>query len=124
MRDQITSDGVSTLEENWHILSANLGCGAEETASQSLDDIFMYHYGTQCGGVVMATEFFPTIVVNPATGSLFRQSRGRAFHGMQQYRKVKRLVPGIWWSYGDAFHDYPNIYKKYPSTDLDKPSAD
>ena len=86
--------------------------------------LFVYDFGTQCGGVVMAIELFPIIVINPATGRMFRQSRGRAFHGRQQYRRVKRLMPGIWWSYSDIFHDYPNIYKKYSLTDLDLPDAD
>lgn len=73
----------------------------------------MYHIKTRYGGIVMAIEFFPTIVVDPVTGKTFRQSRAADLSGMKRYRRARKLFPGIWFTYRNTFHDYPGGYRPH-----------
>lgn len=42
-------------------------------------------------------------------------------HGMRRYRRAKRLLPGIWYTYANTFADYPSEYR--PVADPEAMSA-
>lgn len=59
----------------------------------------------------MAIELFPVIVVDPASGKTFRQSRMHDRFGMRRYRRARKVAPGLWFTYRNTFHDYPSEYR-------------
>lgn len=61
----------------------------------------------------MALEIAPHIVIDPNTGKTFRQSHMKDRHGMHKFRRAKRLVRGLWWTYRNSFLDYPGEYQKW-----------
>lgn len=63
--------------------------------------------------------FFPKIVFDVTGTRRFIESRRKLKTGHCCYRKARRVMPGIWASQGDAFYDWPAMYR--PGKDVPKP---
>ncbi|WP_262694360.1 hypothetical protein [Kordiimonas aquimaris] len=63
----------------------------------------------------MSIELFPHIVLDVATDKTFRQSRLPAELGKRRYKRARRIVPFIWYTYGNEFLNYPSAYQNWPT---------
>lgn len=71
----------------------------------------------------MSFELFPTIVVDPTTDKTFRQSKRAERHGMRKYRRARRIVPGVWYTYRNTFLGYPSDFHKLHSVQSEMQKA-
>jgi hypothetical protein len=66
----------------------------------------------------MAFELLPVIVVDPITLKTFRQSKRIEKHGRRKYRRARRILPGLWYTYRNTFLRYPEDFRRLTREDV------